>query len=59
MRSRVPMVRNPARWCRRRLAVFSGNIPDWIVQIPAASVEAISARSSAVPTPRPWAAGST
>jgi hypothetical protein len=42
-----------------RLAVFSGKTPDWMVQIPASSVEAISASSSAWPTPRPWLAGST
>ena len=30
--SRVPTTRNPARSCRRRLAVFSGKIPDWMVR---------------------------
>ncbi len=33
-------MRKPARWCRRRLAVFSGKIPVWMVQIPSASAEA-------------------
>jgi hypothetical protein len=42
-RSRVPTTRNPAAWCRARLAVFSGKIRDWMVQIPAASVEAVNA----------------
>jgi hypothetical protein len=37
------MVRNPARWWRARRAVFSGKIPDRMVQIPAASVEMMSA----------------
>jgi dihydrofolate reductase len=32
--------------------VFSGKIPDWMVQTPAASLEAISLSSSAVPRPR-------
>ena len=41
------------------LAAFSGKTPDWMVQMPAASVEAISASSSSRATPRPWAAGST
>lgn len=43
MRSRVPMVRNPARCWRARLAVFSRKISDWMIQILAASVEAIRA----------------
>ncbi len=41
MRSLVPTMRNPAARCRAVLAVFSGKIPDWMVQIPAASVETI------------------
>jgi hypothetical protein len=36
----------PAARCRARLAVFSGKMPDWMVQIPAASVEAIRASRS-------------
>jgi len=59
MRSRVPTARNPAARCRARLAVFSGKIPDWMVQIPAASVEAISVSRSRRPTLRPRAAGWT
>ena len=59
IRSRVPTTRKPARSCRARLAAFSGKTPDWMVQIPAASQEAISARSSACPTPRPAASGRT
>ena len=57
MRSRVPTMRNPAAWCRARLAVFSGKMPDWMVQIPAASVEAISASRSRRPMPRPRVGG--
>ena len=53
------MIRKPARSCRAMLARFSGKTPDWTVQIPAASVEAISRSSSARPTPRPRAAAST
>jgi hypothetical protein len=34
------------------LAAFSGKMPVWIVQIPAASFEAISRSSSTRPTPR-------
>jgi hypothetical protein len=34
------------------LAAFSGKMPVWIVQIPAASVEAISPSSSTRPTSR-------
>ena len=49
----------PGAWCRARLAVFSGKMPDWMVQIPAASVEAISASRSRRPVPRPRAAGWT
>ena len=49
MRSLVPMMRNPAAWWRATLAVFSGKIPDWMVQIPAASVEAIKVSSSLPP----------
>ena len=59
MRSRVPTTRNPAARCRARLAVFSGKMPDWMVQIPAASVEAISASRSRRPMPWPRAAGWT
>ena len=51
IRSLVPTTRKPWRWCRRMLGTFSGKMPDWIVQIPAASVESISARSRAAPTP--------
>ena len=57
IRSRVPTMRNPACWCSRTLAVFSGNRLLWMVQIPAASVEPISARSSAAPIPRRWHPG--
>ena len=39
--------------------MFSGKMPDWMVQIPAASVESMSASSSAPPTPRPRASGAT
>jgi hypothetical protein len=39
-------MRKPAAWCRARLAVFSGKVPDWMVQIPAASVEVISVSMS-------------
>ena len=51
-RCRTPTARNPARSCSRRLAVFSGNTLDWIVQIPADSDARISAASSAAPIPR-------
>ena len=34
MRSRMPIVRNPQVWCTARLAVLSGKIPVWIVQMP-------------------------
>ena len=44
---------NPALSCSRRLAVFSANTEDWIVQIPASSDDAISAASSAAPIPFP------
>ncbi len=57
MRSRVPITRKPARSCTTRLAVFSGKMPDWIVQIPAASVDSTSALSSVEATPRPRASG--
>ena len=57
MRSRVPMRAEPGRSCSARLAVFSGKMPDWIVQIPAASVDAIRARSRARPTPGPGRRG--
>lgn len=40
-------------------AVFSGKMPDWMVQIPAASVESISALSRAEATPWPRAPGWT
>ena len=53
VRWRVPTVRNPALACRRRLVVFSGKTPDWMVQIPAVWVESIRARSSAAAMPRP------
>lgn len=46
-------------WCTARLLVFSGKMPDWMVQMPAASVEAINAFSNAVPTPRLRASGWT
>ena len=39
------------------LAAFSGKMLDWMVQIPAASVEAISASRSARPMPWPRASG--
>ena len=57
MRSLVPTTRNAAGWCRARLAVFSGKMPDWMVQIPAASVEATSVPSSARPAPWPRGGG--
>jgi hypothetical protein len=41
------------------LAVFSGKMPDWMVQIPAASVEAIRASRRRRPIPWPRAAGWT
>jgi hypothetical protein len=41
------------------LAVFSGKMLDWMVQIPAASAEVISASGSARPAPWPRAAGWT
>ena len=50
-RSRVPMTRNPAFSCSCTLATFSGNRLLWMVQIPAASVDPISAASSAAPMP--------
>ena len=52
IRSRVPTTRNPACSCRRRLAMFSGNTPDWMVQMPACSAEAIRVASRAAPIPR-------
>jgi hypothetical protein len=48
MRWRVPTSRNPAAWWRARLAVFSGKMLDWMVQIPAVSVEAMRAVDAAV-----------
>jgi hypothetical protein len=36
MRSRLPTSRKPTAWCSATLAVFSGKIPDWMVQMPAA-----------------------
>ena len=59
MRSRVPITRKPADACNARLARFSGKMPDWMVQISAASVDAISFASWARPTPRPRAPAST
>jgi hypothetical protein len=64
MRSRVPTSRvrtsrNPAAWWRARLAVFSGKMLDWMIQMPAASVEAMRASSSRRPIPRPLTAGLT
>ena len=50
-------MRNPACWCSRTPAAFSRNRLPWMVQIPAASVEPISARSSAAPIPRRWDRG--
>jgi len=50
---------NPALSCSRRLAVFSANTEDWIVQIPASSDDAIKAASSARPIPFQCRAGST
>ena len=58
-RSRVPTTRNPAAVCRAMLAAFSGKMPDCTVQAPPAAAESSSASSSARPTPRPCAAGST
>jgi hypothetical protein len=43
MRSRVPTVRKPGLACIARLAVFSGKMPDRMVQIPAASEDRMSA----------------
>ena len=59
MRSLVPTTRNPACRCSRRLAVFSGNTPLWMVQIPAASVDSIRAASRTAPMPRRLLAGCT
>lgn len=42
MRSLRPMIRNPHRSWRAMLAVFSGKIPAWIVQVPTSSERAIS-----------------
>ncbi|MEU4833214.1 MBL fold metallo-hydrolase [Streptosporangium sp. NPDC023615] len=52
-RSRTPTTRNPSARCRERLGAFSGKIPPWIVQMPASSLAAMNAASSARPTPRP------
>ena len=52
IRSRGPTTRKPAARCSAMLAVFSGKIPDWIVQIPAASVEAMRRSSRSRPMPR-------
>src|SRR4051794_38895628 len=54
-RSRTPTSRNPQPRCRRTLALFSGKIPATSVQIPAASLRAISSSRSARPTPWPCA----
>lgn len=44
-RRRTPTARNPARSCSRRLAVFSGNTLDWIVQIPPCSATSDTERA--------------
>jgi hypothetical protein len=49
----------PTAWCRARLAVFSGKMPGWMVQIPAAWVEAVSASKSTPPVLQSQAAGWT
>ena len=60
MRSRVPMTRNPADRCRARLAEFSGKMPDWIVQIPAALGRRDQfAQECGSRSPRPRAPGRT
>jgi hypothetical protein len=51
MRFLAPTTRNPATRCRTRLALFSGKMLLWMVQIPAASVEAISAFRRRRPMP--------
>ena len=48
----VPLTRTPRAAWTARLTVFSGKIPDWIVQIPAASVEAIRAPQEGEAPPR-------
>ena len=59
IRSRRPTILNPARSCSARLAVFSGKMLVWIVQIPAAAPASTRARMSWVPTPRPRADDAT
>src|SRR5262249_14164680 len=59
MRRRTPTTRNPTRWCSFRDASFSGKIEVWIVQIPAASLLAISSCIRESPMPRPWWSRST
>src|SRR4029079_10660041 len=51
IRSRVPTTRKPQRSCNAMLAVFSGKIEVWIVQIPAASASAHSCSRSMWPSP--------
>ena len=48
---RLPTISNPTRRGKRRSSRSSGKTPVWIVQMPAASVEATSASSSSRPTP--------
>lgn len=59
IRSRRPTTRKPCRACNARLAALAGRIPAWSVHIPASSDPLTRASSSAPPTPRPCAAGST
>ena len=49
IRSRMPTTRNPTRSWSARLAAFSGKIPVWIVQIPAASERRISSSMQRAP----------
>src|SRR5690606_27809976 len=59
IRSRSPTSRNPCLRTSARLAVFSGKMPPWSVQKPRRSDSAITAASSAEPTPRPRASSAT
>lgn len=59
MAPRLRMTRKPARSWTARLAVFSEKIPDRMAQIPACSVESISALSRAEAISRTRAEGST
>ena len=57
--SRPRQLRNPCLRTSARLAVFSGKMPPWSVQKPRRSDSAITAASSAEPTPRPRASSAT